>query len=317
MQQFRYVFRAMASEHELVLCGSGRAFADEVARRAIADVLRIERKYSRYRDDSVTSAINRAAGGAAVAVDDETASLLRYAGQLHDMSGGRFDLTSGVLRRAWDFSRRPPELPGERQLAAARALIDWRSVEWTGRAVRLPRAGMELDFGGIGKEYAADRAAAICREQGVLHGLVNLGGDVRAVGSRPDGTPWRVGIRHPREPAGVIATALLDDNAVATSGDYARYFELDGRRYCHVLDARTGVPVTHWQSVSVLAPLATLAGSYATIAMLLGPDAEGLMERERVSCLMIAAGGAMRIGASTATGFVGADADGQCGDLPV
>ena len=290
---FRYRFRAMASEHELQLWTADRALADRVARVAVADVLRIEAKYTRYRDDSLTAEINRAAGGAAVAIDDETASLLRYADRCYALSDGRFDLTSGVLRRAWDFRRRPPLVPTADEIAAARDLIGWDRVEWSERAVRLPRAGMEFDFGGIGKEYAADRAATICRDHGIAHGLVNLGGDVRALGPHPDATPWRIGIRDPREAAAVIGTVELTDGALATSGDYERYFEVDGRRYCHLLDPRTGMPVDHWQSVSVVAPLAILAGSYATIAMLLAQEGRAFLDGQNVRYLMVARDGTL------------------------
>jgi FAD:protein FMN transferase len=291
---YRYAFRAMAARHELQLWAADRAHADRVAKVAIGDVLRIEAKFSRYRDDSVTSAINRSAGGEPVAIDPETAALLRYADRCHALSGGRFDLTSGVLRRAWDFVRRPPLIPTDDELAAALELIGWPRVEWNDASIRLPDRGMELDFGGIGKEYAADRAAAICSDHGVLHCLVNLGGDVRVLGTQPDGTPWRIGIRHPRRADAVIATVEASDAAVATSGDYERYFELDGRRYCHLLDARTGLPVEHWQSVTVVAPLATLAGSYATIAMLMAGDAEDFLMRAGVRHLMIDSAGNAR-----------------------
>jgi hypothetical protein len=124
---------------------------------------------------------------------------------------------------------------------------------------------MELDFGGIGKEYAADRAAAVLAQSGVEYALVNLGGDVRVVGPQADGAPWRIGIRHPREPNRVLATIALSEGALATSGDYERFFELEGKRYCHILDPRAGRPVDTFQSVSVVAPLCVVAGSCATI----------------------------------------------------
>lgn len=290
---YRYAFRAMAAEHELKLWSDERARADRVAKVAIADVLRIEAKFSRYRDDSVTSAINRAAGGAPVAIDGETAALLRYADRCHRLSGGRFDLTSGVLRRAWDFRRRPPLIPTDGELAAARELIGWERVEWDDAHVRLPERGMELDFGGVGKEFAADRAATICADHGIAHGLVNLGGDVRIIGARPDGTAWRVGIRHPRREDAVIGTVEVHAGAVATSGDYERYFEIGGRRYCHLLDARTGHPVSHWQSATVVAPLAILAGTFATIAMLLEGQADAFLARQRLCYLLVRADGAV------------------------
>ncbi len=277
----------MASVHEIHLCGTDRAHAERAAHDAIADVKRIEAKYSRYRDDSITSAINRAAGYEAVAIDDETASLLRYADRCHALSNGSFDITSGVLRRVWDFKRQPPRVPSQDEIDALRPLIGWQHVEWSDDHVRLPERGMELDFGGIGKEYAADRAATICRERGIAHALVNLGGDVRAIGSRADGSPWRIGIRHPRNADATIATITLDDEAVATSGDYERYFELDGCRYCHLLDPRTGMPADHWQSASVVAPLAILAGSYATIAMLACDRAPAFLRAQRVRFLLV------------------------------
>jgi thiamine biosynthesis lipoprotein len=127
---------------------------------------------------------------------------------------------------------------------------------------------MEIDFGGFGKEYAADRAAAILAAQGIRHGYVNLGGDLQVIGPQPDGQAWTIGIQDPRNPDGVIAHIPVTQGSMATSGDYERYIELDGRRYCHILDPRSGRPVNHWRSVSVLAPLAIAAGSCSTIAML-------------------------------------------------
>ncbi|HEX6794542.1 MAG TPA: FAD:protein FMN transferase [Casimicrobiaceae bacterium] len=284
---FRFRFAAMASVHEIQLAGIDRNHAERAARAAIDDVKRIEAKYSRYRDNSVTSAINRAAGRETVAIDAETASLLRYADRCHALSNGGFDITSGVLRRVWDFRRLPPRVPSQDEIDALRPLIGWQHVEWSDDHVRLPRRDMEIDFGGIGKEYAADRAATICREHGIAHALVNLGGDVRAIGSRADGSPWRIGIRHPRDGDATIATMMLDDEAVATSGDYERYFERDGRRYCHLLDPRTGMPADHWQSASVAAPLAILAGSYATIAMLGGDRAPAFLRAQHVRFLLV------------------------------
>jgi thiamine biosynthesis lipoprotein len=150
---------------------------------------------------------------------------------------------------------------------------------------------MEIDFGGIGKEYAADRVATICIEHGIAHALVNLGGDVRAIGGQPDGSPWRVAIRDPRALNRAVALLELRDGAVATSGDYERCFAVDGRRYCHILDPRSGMPVTHWQSVSVVAPLAVVAGSCATIAMLFEDRALAFLDAQPFDYLAIDAAG--------------------------
>jgi thiamine biosynthesis lipoprotein len=293
MPLFRFTFRAMAAENELQLAAADETTARRAANLAIADVRRIEAKYSRYRDDSVTTHINRAAGFEPVALDCETAALLRYADQCHRLSGGLFDITSGVLRRVWDFKRKPPRMPDPIALAENIALVSWPSVEWSPKAIRLPRAGMEIDFGGIGKEYAADRAATICLEAGIRHGLVDLAGDVRALGPQESGAPWRVGIAHPRHEGRVIAYVELAGGAIATSGDYERFFEIDGKRYCHILDPRSGMPVTAWQSVSVVAPLCVVAGSCSTIGMLLGKKSLAFLRRQQVEFVAISADGSM------------------------
>jgi len=289
----RIPFRAMASENEIQLDADAQR-ARHAADAAIADVQRIEAKYSRYLDDSLTTRINRAAGGAPVEIDAETAALITYADRCYAQSGGLFDITSGVLRRAWDFRRQPPALPDEAALAAALARIGWADVEWNERTIRLPRTGMEIDFGGIGKEYAADRMATICIDQGIAHGLVNLGGDVRAIGTQANGAPWRVGIKHPRKEGKMIAAVELVDGAVATSGDYERFFELDGRRYCHILDPRSGMPVAYWQSVSVVAPLCIVAGSCSTMAMLMEGAGEAFLLQQGLSYIAVAPDGTLR-----------------------
>jgi len=165
-------------------------------------------------------------------------------------------------------------------------------VAWKDSRIRLPRAGMELDFGGFGKEYAADRAMAVLAAAGQRHGFVNLGGDIRILGPRADGSAWRFGIQHPRRAAGTIASVEMREGALATSGDYERFFDLDGRRYCHILSPKSGMPVARWRSVSVLAPVAIAAGSYATIAMLKQDDAIDFLNASGLAYLAIDRDGA-------------------------
>lgn len=285
---FSVRFAAMASTCEVRLAAASAQQAEALAQGAVDEVRRIETKYSRYRQDSIVSRINAAAGmgeGAWVECDSETQALLGYADALHAASGGLFDITSGVLRRAWDFRR--AVLPDPERLRALCALIGWQRVERAQAAVRLPVCGMELDFGGFGKEYAADRAAAILAAQGVAHGYVNLGGDLRILGPQLDGSPWWIGIQDPRDPGKVAASLPVWSGALATSGDYERFFELDGRRYCHILDPRSGQPAIHWRSVSVLAPLAVAAGGCATIAMLKQADGLAFLEQSGMAYLAL------------------------------
>ena len=278
-------FGAMASRCEIRLAATDETEARRLAAFAIDEVKRIEAKYSRYRPDTVVSRINAAAGRDWIECDDETLDLFAYADALFAASGGRFDITSGVLRRAWNFSQ--PRVPDAAQLAPLLALIGWGEVEREGQAIRLPRAGMEIDFGGFGKEYAADRAGTVLAGLGVTHAYVELGGDIRVLGPQPDGTPWSIGIQHPRASEGTIAAIEVASGALTTSGDYERYFDAGGRRYCHILDPRSGNSVDCWQSVSVLAPVATAAGSYATIAMLLEDEAIAFLDTAGVAYLAV------------------------------
>lgn len=282
-----FEFAAMGTQCRLRLCTDSGALAAQAAERAMAEVRRLEHKYSRYRADTIVSRINAAAGrGEPVPVDLETAALLDFAARLHAHSDGLFDITSGVLRRAWNFSS--ARLPEPQAVQALLPLVGWDQVRWDGEAIALPKVGMELDFGGFGKEYAADSAAAVLTSAGIDAGTVNFGGDVRILGPRPSGRPWLLGVAHPRHPADrVVASMALHDGALTTSGDYERFIEVDGRRYCHILDPRTGWPVSHWQSVSVAGPSCLAAGALSTIGMLKGADAHDFLREQGVGFLTI------------------------------
>jgi thiamine biosynthesis lipoprotein len=279
-----HYFRALGCGNEIQLHATGGE-AQRLAQLGIAETNRIETKYTRYRDDSLTSLINRAAGQDWVEIDDETEALLDYADACHRQSGGMFDLTSGVLRRAWDFRR--GVVPAGAEVAALLPLIGWQFVERAPGRVRLARAGMELDFGGIGKEYCADRVATVLQNAGAKHCMVNLGGDIRVIGPHPNGAPWAIGIRHPRAETAVLATVNLKQGALATSGDYERFFERDGKRYSHILNPRTGYPVATMRSVTVVAPLCTVAGSLCTLAMLQGERGAGFLADQEFPYLAV------------------------------
>ena len=266
-------FQAMGSPCELKL-HAAPAVAAAVAAQARAELERLEQRYSRYRPTSLLGAINAVGErGGSIEVDEETAQLLDYAATCHAQSEGLFDITSGVLRRAWRF--REGRLPAPAEVEALLPHVGWEKVGWQRPRLELP-AGVELDFGGIVKEYAADRVATLCTEGGCASALVNLGGDIRATAPQPGGEPWHIGIRDPRAgDAPPLHVLALERGAVATSGDYERCIVVDGRRYGHVLDPRTGWPVQHLASVTVLADFCVLAGSAATIALLRGSGGPG------------------------------------------
>ena len=206
--------------------------------------------------------------------DDATAvarnqQLLAYADVCHQQSDGLFDITSGILRRVWNFKAERP--PSRESIALLLPLIGWQHVVRGAGTVYLSKVGMEIDFGGFGKEYAADRAAAVLLSFGLRHAFVNLGGDVVVTGPLGNGEPWHLGVRHPRNDDEVLAVLPITSGAVATSGDYERFLEFEGQRYSHILDPRTGESVQGFQSVTAFAPTCLVAGSITTIAMLKGP----------------------------------------------
>jgi thiamine biosynthesis lipoprotein len=289
MPRWRFEFAQMGCPCELVLDADDEPRARDAARAAVAEVARLDRKYSHYRDDSVLGELARDAGARAVEVDDETAALLDVAAALHRDTGGRYDATAAPLTALWDFRR--AALPDAGEIEAARARVGWHRVAWHRPLLRL-QPGMSLDFGAIAKEYAADRAAAVLRAHGVVHGLVSLGGDVAVAGPAADGAPWRIGVSDPSAPARALRTVPLDAGGFATSGDYARSRIVGGRRYGHVVDVARGEPVTAPPSVSVAAPSCLVAGALATAALLAGLDgAERLLAESGLPWLCIALDG--------------------------
>lgn len=291
-------FNAMGTPCELCLLPPAGADGQALLAAAVAEVQRLEARYSRYREDSTLSAINRvAARGLACEVDDETAALLDYAHTLYRQSGGLFDITSGLLRQAWRFAE--GRLPAQADLDALLPRIGWHRLRWQRPRLSFPQPGLELDLGGIVKEYAVDRVAAQLEAAGVQHGYVNLGGDLRAMGPQPDGRPWQIGIRHPREPGALLTIVALTRGALASSGDYERGLVVDGRRYGHILNPRTGWPVRTLAAVSVAAPLCVVAGSAATITMLKDDEGIAWLQGLRLPCAWVdvqgASGGSLMV----------------------
>ncbi len=257
----------MGTPCEIFLYGPQDSGLQRVSKAIIDDVSRLENRYSRYREDSLLSDINRAAAnGAAIGVDAETASLLDYADTCFQQSGGLFDITSGILRKAWDF--KSGAIPSSDSIARLLDRIGWQRVEWQSPQLAFPHQGMELDLGGIVKEYAVDRAATICLEAGLQHGMINLGGDIRIIGPHPDGSPWRVAVSDPAAKREALRILEISSGALASSGDYERCITIDGVRYGHILNPHTGWPVKQLAAVSIAADICVVAGSAATIGML-------------------------------------------------
>lgn len=268
MDCFTRSFNALGSRNEITIYSDHSDDASRGFTLVENEVRRIEEKYSRYRAESIVSRINDAAGNAFVDIDDETEKLFNFADACYRQSHGLFDITSGALRRVWNF--REARIPERIEIEQCLSCIGWEKVQRKAQSIFLPHHGMEIDFGGFGKEYAVDQAAAVLQEAGFISAQVNLGGDLRVIGVPPGRAHWKFGIADPRNSAAIIASLEITAGALASSGDYERFFEIDGARYCHIINPKTGMPVSDFRSISVLAPATLIAGSCTTIAMLLG-----------------------------------------------
>ena len=270
----------MGSPCELLVATSDTSLTDELTRIVAAEAWRIEDKFSRYLPGNVVAGINEA-DGETVTVDDETAELLDFSATLYELSEARFDITSGVLRRAWTFDG-SDGVPDRATVDAILEKVGWQRVDWRRPEICL-EPGMQIDLGGIGKEYAVDRAAGLVADVTDLSCLLNFGGDLVAAGPPYDGAGWQVGIESLNHDGSATKRIRLKAGALATSGDARRYLLKDGKRYGHILDPTTGWPVEDApRSITVAADTCTQAGMLATLAMLQGSNAETWLEAQDV-----------------------------------
>ncbi|MGE5472168.1 MAG: FAD:protein FMN transferase [Bacteroidota bacterium] len=239
----------------------------EQGRRAIAAVLRefdrLHRAYHAWQPSELTALNDAFAAGKALTVTPELAAFVGEAQQLSKQGDYLFDPGIGQLIKLWGFqadefkAELPPAADIKAWLAKKPSIAD---VVIDGNTIRSRNRNVALDFGGYLKGVALDRAAAILRAQGINNALINIGGNVMALGSK-EGKKWRVGIQHPRQPGPMATISLEDGEAIGTSGDYQRFFEVDGKRYAHLLDPRSGYPADHTEAVTVLIPTGPKAGT--------------------------------------------------------
>ena len=268
---------ALGTECFIQYAGENGAAGREFERAAQAWVAAFEAKYSRFRPDSLISRINAAAGRDWVAIDEEMERILDLSGSIYSITKGLLDITALPLMRLWDYKAATPRIPSVAEINAARQLVGWPQVQRDRGRVRLPKKGMALDLGGWGKEYAVDMVAGIAVEHGLTSALVDFGHDLRAVGSAPGKPGWHIGLEDPAQPGDACWGSLaINHRGVASSGDYRRGFTIDGVRYGHIIDPRSGRPVaTGARQVTVIAPTCVQAGVLSTTAFIL-PPAEGI-----------------------------------------
>ncbi len=272
-------FSAMASPCEVLMEVGSKRLASDILTAVADEAKRIEQKFSRYRDDNKIFEINHAAG-AAITVDAETARLIDFSDELYRMSEGLFDITSGVLREAWSFDG-SANIPTQAAVAKALLKVGWHKVQWHNQQLLMP-PGMEIDLGGVGKEYAVDRCVQIVREITDDSVLVNFGGDLAVSCQRQHQACWSVG-RLITGRDNMLSLFQMHHGALATSGDAYRFLLKDGVRYSHVLNPKTGWSVPDAPHVvSVAAATCIEAGMLSTLAMLNGDKAEAFLKLQEV-----------------------------------
>lgn len=289
---FRESRPAMGTTVDILVYADGRTRAAELFDAAFEEIERVEAALSGYRATSEISRINAAAARGPVVTDPEVFGIIARALDHGRRSEGAFDITVGALVEAWGFFGADGRFPAPDELASARAAVGWRHVELDlqRRSIRFRVPGIELDLGGIGKGVALDRAAAILRRHGVTAALLGAGqSSYCAIGAPPGTEGWRVVVPDPRVPETALSRVVLRDRSLSTSGSGERFFELDGVRYSHLIDPRTGEPVRGMLQVTVTAPSAADSDALATALFVTGPEGAGqlLEQYEDAGALLI------------------------------
>jgi thiamine biosynthesis lipoprotein len=276
-------FSTFASPCSVTLENSDQILTTKAVTAVIAEAKRIEVKFSRFNENSLLSYINKNAANHIIPLDSETELLLRFAEEMYMRSNGLFDITSGVLQRLW----RAESLPSDQEIASALQLVGMDKLATTKAGLKFLSPGIAIDFGGLGKEYAVDRASLILSSLGIKRALVNFGGDIRVLGEKEPGVPWLIGITDPVTKTPYQSVPLVE-GSLATSGDYERYIEINGKRYSHLINPKSGYPAEgHYKSVSIISNSSIVAGAIATTVMIGGEGALRNFEDEYKEVVLI------------------------------
>lgn len=283
----------MGNRFELTVVHEDPDHAESCIDRAIEEIQRIEKLLTTFSDTSQTSLVNRYAGIQPVKVDKEVFDLVYRSIKISDLTQGAFDITYGSIDKSlWNFNTEMTSLPDRETAKRLVHLIDYRNVilDKTNSTVFLKHEGMRIGFGGIGKGYAAERAKQLLKQNGISSGIVNAAGDLTAWGYQPNGKPWTIGIAAPENPHHhPFSTLDITDTSVATSGNYEKFAVINGKKYSHTIDPKTGYPVQGIRSVTIICPDAEIADAMATPVMVMGIKA-GLSlvnQMRHIACVII------------------------------
>jgi len=270
---YRKVLKLMGNRFELTVVADDKAWAEASIEAAVEEIRRIEKLLTTFDESSQTNLVNRNAGIAAVEVDKEFFDLVQRSKRLSEITQGAFDITYGSIdKRLWNFDKTMTSLPDPQTAKELVKLINYRNVILDEKkcTVSLKEKGMRIGFGGIGKGYAAEMAKQLLKQRGVESGIVNAAGDLTAWGHQPDGKPWTIGIADPNAARSAFSYLDITNTSIATSGNYEKFIMIDGKKYSHTIDPKTGLPVTGIKSVTIISPNAELADAMATPVMIMG-----------------------------------------------
>jgi thiamine biosynthesis lipoprotein len=271
--EFKRTERLMGNTFEFTVVADDETWAQEMINMAVAEIRRIEKLLTTFDESSQTNQINQQAGIRAVKVDKEVFDLVQRSLKISAITDGAFDITYGsVDKRLWNFDKSMTELPDESTAKAMVRLINYRNVILNDGdcSIMLKEKGMRIGFGGIGKGYAAEMAKALLKRQGVKSGIVNASGDLTTWGFQANNKPWTIGIANPDNAHLPFSYMNVTDMAVATSGNYEKYVKINGRKYSHTINPKTGLPVTGIKSVTIISPNAEIADAMATPVTIMG-----------------------------------------------
>jgi FAD:protein FMN transferase len=287
------VIKLMGNRFEISVVHTDELFANDCIDAAIVEIQRIEKLLTTFNDDSQTNHINRNAGIKPVKVDREVFDLIQRSVRISELTQGAFDITYGSVDKSlWNFDKNMTSLPDPATAKKLVHLINYKNIilDSTNYTVFLRNKGMRIGFGGIGKGYAAERGKAVLQSKGIQSGIVNAAGDLTAFGYQPNGDPWTIGIAAPEDPYHhPFSTINITNTSVATSGSYEKFVIINGKKYSHTIDPKTGYPASGIKSVTIICPNAEIADAMATPVMVMGIKA-GLNlvnQVKNIACIII------------------------------
>jgi len=267
------VLKLMGNRFEITVVGDDHLWADQRIADAVEEIKRIEKLFTTFDESSQTNLINRNAGIAPVKVDREMYDLIERSKKISALTQGAFDITYGSIdKRLWNFDKTMTSLPDPQTAKQLVRLINYRNVilDEKNCSVFLKEKGMRIGFGGIGKGYAAEKAKSLLQQKGVKNCIINAAGDLTAWGHQPNGKPWTIGIADPNTTKQAFSFLEITNTSIATSGNYEKFILIDGKKYSHTIDPKTGLPVRGIKSVTIICPNAEIADAMATPVMIMG-----------------------------------------------